>query len=180
MALKNVTSSAYEALLFSTAFSVAFFGCLRIGEIIATGKSGDNSRIIQISDVVVYDESVKITLRFSKTDQYGESATLVFYPSQQKHICPASLIKKFNQVRPKAQGPFFVILMANLSHVISFHPYLIQWLSSQGQNCRHVLKATHFELGLPHLQALKIDQIQISNKWADGQTKVLHTAGTYD
>ena len=53
---------------------------------IATGKSGDNSRIIQISDVVVYDENVKITLRFSKTDQYGESATLVFYPSQQKHI----------------------------------------------------------------------------------------------
>ena len=55
MALKNVTSSAYEALLFSTAFSVAFFGFLRIGEMIATGKSGDNSRIIQISDVVVYD-----------------------------------------------------------------------------------------------------------------------------
>ena len=47
---------------------------------IATGKSGDNSRIIQISDVV-YDETVKITLRFSKTDQYGESVTLVFYPS---------------------------------------------------------------------------------------------------
>ena len=124
MALKNVTSSAYEALLFSTAFSVAFFGFLRIGEMIATGKSGNNSRIIQISDVVVYDENVKITLRFSKTDQYGESATLVFYPSQQKHICPVSLIKKFLQVRPKAQGQlFFVILMANLSHVISFHPY---------------------------------------------------------
>ena len=65
---------------------------------IATGKSGDNSRIIQISDVVVYDENVKITLRFSKTDQYGESAMLVFYPSQQKHICPVSLIKKFLQV----------------------------------------------------------------------------------
>ena len=80
MALKNVTSSAYEALLFSTAFSVAFFGFLRVGEMIATGKSGDNSRIIQISDVV-YDETVKITLRFCKTDQYGESVTLVFYPS---------------------------------------------------------------------------------------------------
>ena len=107
MAFKNVTSSAYDAPLFSTAFSVAFFGFLRIGEIIAAGKSGDNSRIIQISDVVAYDENVKITLRFSKTDQYGESATLVFYPSQQKHICPVSLIKTFLQVRPEAQGPLF-------------------------------------------------------------------------
>ena len=74
MALKNVTSSAYRALLFSTAFSVAFFGFLRIGEMIATRKSGDNSRIIQISDVVVYDENVKITLRFSKTDQLSSTA----------------------------------------------------------------------------------------------------------
>ena len=70
---------------FQQPFRLPFFGFLRIGEMIATGKSGDNSRIIQISDVVVYDENVKITLRFSKTDQYGESATLVFYPSQQKH-----------------------------------------------------------------------------------------------
>ena len=75
-------------------FFFFFFGFLRIGEIIATGNSGDNSRIIHVSDVVVNDENVKITLRVSKTDQYGESATLVFYPSQQKHICPVSLIKK--------------------------------------------------------------------------------------
>ena len=44
----NVTSSAYEALLFSTAFSVAIFGFLRIDEMISTGKSSDNSQIIQI------------------------------------------------------------------------------------------------------------------------------------
>lgn len=107
VALKNVTSSAYETLLFSTAFSVAFFGFLRIGEMIAGGKSGDNSRIIQVSDVSMYDENVKITLRFSKTDQLGKSATLLFYRSQQKQICPVTLLKEFLQVRPKVPGPLF-------------------------------------------------------------------------
>ena len=107
LSLKNVTSSSYEALLFSTAFSVAFFGFLRVGEMVADSKTSDTSRIILISDVAILSGNISITLRFSKTDQLGKSVTLVFYPCEQKQICPVSLIKRYMQVRPKIQGPLF-------------------------------------------------------------------------
>ena len=73
---------------------------------IAIGKSGDNARIIKVSDTVVYDENVKITLSFSKTDQFGESATVLFYPNQQKHICPVSLIKSSFKLDPRLKAHF--------------------------------------------------------------------------
>ena len=124
LALKYVTVSKYEALLFSTAFSIAFFGFLRIGEMIACGKSSDNSHLIHNTDVAIYEQNVEITLRFSKTDQLGKSAKLLFYPSQEAHICPVSLTKQFLKVRPKVQGPLFCHLMDSLLRVTSFHPFL--------------------------------------------------------
>lgn len=106
-ALKNVTSSKYEALLFSTAFSIAFFGFLRVGEIAALSKSSNTSRIIQVSDVVFASDEVLITVHFSKTDQSGKSVTLQFTRCCSKQICPVTLIEKYMLQRPKVQGPLF-------------------------------------------------------------------------
>ena len=74
---------------------------------VADSKTSDTSRIILISDVAILSGNISITLRFSKTDQLGKSVTLVFYPCEQKQICPVSLIKRYMQVRPKIQGPLF-------------------------------------------------------------------------
>ena len=78
LALKNVIASKFEALLFSTAFSIAFFGFLCIGEMIACGKSSDNSHLIHVTDVAIYEQNVEITLRFSKTDQLGNQPSCCF------------------------------------------------------------------------------------------------------
>ena len=80
---------------------------------VADSKTSDTSRIILISDVAILSGNISITLRFSKTDQLGKSVTLVFYPCEQKQICPVSLIKRYMQVRPKIQGPLFAIIVVN-------------------------------------------------------------------
>ena len=72
LAIKNVTASKYEALLFSTAFSISRFGFRRIGDMIACGKTNDYSHLIHVCDVAIYKQNVEITLRFSKNRSAGQ------------------------------------------------------------------------------------------------------------
>ncbi|MEW8547200.1 MAG: tyrosine-type recombinase/integrase [Candidatus Thiodiazotropha sp.] len=169
-ALNNVTSSAYEALLFSTAFSVAFFGFLRIGEMIADGKSCDTSRIIQLSDVSIYDENIKITLRFSKTDQCGKSAMLLFFPSQQKQICPVTLMKKFLQVRPKTQGPLFCHFGGQPITRYQFTTILNKVVKFTGSNLSSRIKGHSFRIGAATLassQNVSDSDIKQMGRWSE-------------
>lgn len=106
-ALTNIASSHYEASLFSTAFSVAFFGFMRIGEIAAKCKKDCTSRLVQFSDLSIADNECKLNIRFSKTDQCGKSITLVFVECQTKSICPVRLLQKFCKERPVSAGPLF-------------------------------------------------------------------------
>ena len=69
---KNVTVSKYEALLFSTALSIAFFGFLYIGEMIACGKSSDNSHLIHATDVAIYEQNVENYVAFFENGSAGK------------------------------------------------------------------------------------------------------------
>ena len=64
-----MATSDYEALLFSTAFVVMFFGFLRVGEIAIKKKNEDSMLVIQKSDVSIINNEAFFNLRFSKTDQ---------------------------------------------------------------------------------------------------------------
>ena len=147
LSLKNVTSSSYEALLFSTAFSVAFFGFLRVGEMVADSKTSDTSRIILISDVAILSGNISITLRFSKTDQLGKSVTLVFYPCEQKQICPVSLIKRYMQVRPKIQGPLFCHYSGEPLTRYQFATILQKAIRFSGFDTLSTIKCHSFRIG---------------------------------
>ena len=58
--LKHVTISNYESLLFSTAFSVAFFGFMRVGELVVHSQDSVTSRVVQLSDVILRGKSVRV------------------------------------------------------------------------------------------------------------------------
>lgn len=107
VALQSVASSDYEALLFSTAFVVMFFGFLRVGEIAIEKTGGDASKVIQVSDVCFKEREVHVILRYSKTDQHGRAVTLVFTPSLSKGICPVALLSQYIRKRPSIKGPLF-------------------------------------------------------------------------
>lgn len=65
-ALRHCCSSYYEFILFRTAFVLAFFGALRIGELVAVNKA--STAPLGYSDVVLGDGSVSLLIRRSKTD----------------------------------------------------------------------------------------------------------------
>jgi hypothetical protein len=97
--LPNVCTSFYEADLFSSAFSVAFHGLLRVGEIVLS-KSWQKHQVIVIEHVRFdvasnKQEIVRITIPFSKTDQYGYGAT-VEIKENKSSICPVYLLKKIH------------------------------------------------------------------------------------
>lgn len=169
-ALKNITSSSYEALLFSTAFSVAFFGFLRIGEMVAESKTSDNSRVILISDVDLHNQQVAITLRFSKTDQLGKSTTLVFYPCEQKHICPVALLRRYVHDRPTIQGPLFCHYNGLPVTRYQFSTMLNKAVKFSGLQSGSIIKCHSFRIGAATLassQNISESVIKEMGRWSE-------------
>ncbi|XP_062585183.1 uncharacterized protein LOC134246852, partial [Saccostrea cucullata] len=61
----------YETLLFTSVYTLAFYGCFRVGEIVSSNKQAKG--ILDINDIKIQkDNSLKIILRYCKTDQYGK------------------------------------------------------------------------------------------------------------
>ena len=106
-ALKHVILSNYEALLFSTVFSAACFGFMRVGELVVHSKDSVTSRVVQLSDVILRGSEVMLNIRFSKTDQNGRSVSLIFTSCQDQQICPVALLYRYIQQRPCIDGPLF-------------------------------------------------------------------------
>ncbi|XP_056414359.1 uncharacterized protein LOC130356619 isoform X1 [Hyla sarda] len=68
-ALQGVCRSPYESLLFQVAFSLAFFGALRVGELVPSSAGGVGG-LLQ-DDVMLTESSVQVKVRKSKTDMLG-------------------------------------------------------------------------------------------------------------
>lgn len=96
--LKSVCSSNYEALLFSAAFSLAFFALLRVGEITADSRSNMGVHTIFGSDVEFLGSELHLKIRNSKSDQLGRKVILVLV-SQNSEICPVYLMKCYFKAR---------------------------------------------------------------------------------
>lgn len=107
--LPQTCSNLYEAKLFSAAFSLAFFGFLRVGELSLTKGTSQND-IIAIHDVLISDwapsKAIKLHLRHSKTDQLNTGITMII-PSVNVSICPVANLQTFLLVRPSFKGPLF-------------------------------------------------------------------------
>lgn len=107
--LPSICFSSYEALLFATAFSVAFHGFLRIGEIVFT-KMSQTHQIIGVKDARVIQEknhqSIEVRLRHSKNDQSGKG-TYIYISETGTSVCPVLLFRKYMSERPKVDGPLF-------------------------------------------------------------------------
>lgn len=103
--LFSVCSSHYESIMFSAAFTLAFFGFLRIGEFTAESKKDLCDRPLQLSDIKISSPSpmLRVTIRKSKTDQSGQSFTLFINKSKNTSICPVNAMKKYLLLRPAVE-----------------------------------------------------------------------------
>lgn len=109
--LQFVCYSNYETSLYKATFSLAFHALLRIGEI-ALSKGNSHETIIQCQDVSLLSNKLTISIKRSKTDQWGRGVTLSVNASH-GITCPVNAMHEFFQVRPSITGPLFVIFRVN-------------------------------------------------------------------
>jgi hypothetical protein len=102
--LPFVCNSNDEMWVFQTAFSVAYHGILRIGDI---AHSGRHSRhVIRIADVsFVWNGLLQVRVPSSKTDQSGIGCFILLQPQPNPEICPCRLMFSYLEERPPLPGP---------------------------------------------------------------------------
>jgi hypothetical protein len=105
--LPTVCMSMYEAKMFISVFTLAYFGLFRISELVCQNKSVADKKALQFGDILFKNESMKITIRFSKTDQMGKSTAIILQGSENSKICPVNAMRKFIDIRGCHEGPIF-------------------------------------------------------------------------
>ncbi|XP_056402039.1 uncharacterized protein LOC130295377 isoform X1 [Hyla sarda] len=104
VASRQVCSSYFESVLFSTAFALAFFGAMRIGELIPPSRSRPGG--LGESDIFLGEGFVRVRIGKSKTDQAGRGTWLLLY-AVNGEACPFQLVSSFLLLRPR--GPLFLL-----------------------------------------------------------------------
>ncbi|XP_067653261.1 integrase/recombinase xerD homolog [Haliotis asinina] len=128
--LPAICRSSYEAQVFKSAFTLAFFGFLRVSELVCSSQADDSKTSLQINDVSFSGEGLTLRIRFSKTDQFGRGTLLSISPTASE-LCPVRALSLYLASRPRTSSQLFVhfdgspltryqfqaILNKSLSHV---------------------------------------------------------------
>ncbi|CAN2391246.1 hypothetical protein PRIEUP_LOCUS1285, partial [Pristimantis euphronides] len=101
--LDRVCSSDYEARLFGVAFSWAFFGALRVGELVSPSKKKGGG--ILRADVMCEENRVEFWVRKSKTDQEGKGKKVVLGAVRGADMCPVLTWRRFAEGSAGGMGP---------------------------------------------------------------------------
>ena len=105
LCLPCVCNSFYESKLFSSAFSLCFYGFLRVGEI---SVSNSSRHVLEFGNVKVLNDCIELALSSSKTDQTGIGTTIRVQGQSDKAICPLVLLTNYLYARPPYhKGPLF-------------------------------------------------------------------------
>lgn len=95
--------SDYEVRLFRLAFALAFFGALRVGELISPSVQRPGG--LRDEDVDLFGDRLEFHLRRSKTDQLGRGRRVVIFAVPESSVCPVRCLERFRAVRRvSAQG----------------------------------------------------------------------------
>nr|XP_033817352.1 uncharacterized protein LOC117368118 isoform X1 [Geotrypetes seraphini] len=97
--LPAVARSRYEVLLFTAAFSLAFFGAFRVGELLVHPADTVGARGLLLRHVQCGDSTVSLYLARSKTDQLGRGRTVVLNKINGV-TCPVTALCAYMAVRP--------------------------------------------------------------------------------
>ena len=124
-------------MLWRAAFTLAFFGFLRVGEFTCSSKKAESDRVLSQQDVSIKTEHttfMQLRIRYSKTDQRGVTSYLRIESARDLDVCPVKAMSDFLQIRPNHHGPLLVHF--NGEPLTSYH-------------CNHILKQGIVLIGLP-------------------------------
>lgn len=92
---RGLCASPYEGALFRACFSLAFFGALRVGELVPPSRTREGG--LKGDDVILANGSLRI--RKSKTDGFGRGEWLPLH-SVVGPACPVRAVSEYLQLRP--------------------------------------------------------------------------------
>ena len=101
--LASICQNTFEQSLFRAAFTLAFFGILRIGEFTEANNNSQNQKVIKYSDIWLCGKEINLTVRWSETDRCGKSISFHF-PANGKSYCPVICMKEYYNLRPKTEN----------------------------------------------------------------------------
>ena len=97
--LSRARNSQYEARLFSSAFSMAYFAILRVSELAVKRSSNESGHALSFENVkltkINAENELHIKICSSKTDQRQNSVTLVLQKQSVSDTCPIQLLQSY-------------------------------------------------------------------------------------
>ncbi|XP_075065178.1 uncharacterized protein LOC142152430 [Mixophyes fleayi] len=106
-ALAYIADNAYEVLLFSSAFSLAFFGAFRVSELVAQSKH-DLGNALSARHMFLDVNMLSCQILRSKRDQSARGQCISISAQEDSEICPVSWCNKFEKIRPRGAEPWLV------------------------------------------------------------------------
>lgn len=105
-ALESVCITYYECLLFRALFTAAFFGALRIGEMVAKHHGVLQPELLHLSDLQLMERRVVFCLHNSPVGQERHVISLGL--SGEPWVCPVLALRSYVTVRSQLEGPLFM------------------------------------------------------------------------
>ena len=173
-ALQPVCESVYEQKMMKCAYLLAFFGLFRIGEFIADTKTRAQKSVILISDIAIKPGFLKITVRFSKTDQSGKAHSLIFEGQKENPLCPVRATLEFLKLRGTNPGPLLMHYNGTFLSRFQFNKVLAAALKLADPSKTNV-KAHSFRIGgatNAMFKGIPYEQIKSMGRWKSDAAKL--------
>ena len=122
--LPSICYNEYETILFTAAFTMAFYGFLRISELLGDISGGYNG--IQTHHITL-NEIITLFIGHSKTDQSQKGTIIQIKPVPRCNFCPLRALHSYLKIRPRLITTTQLFIHANGNPLT--HPQLRAVLS---------------------------------------------------
>lgn len=103
----SVCSSPYEGVLFHAASLLAFFGVLRVSELVPGSRNDRSDRALRLENVQFSGDSMGVWICWSKTDQRQRGVLLNLGPSGFRDLCPVLALREYLVLCGPSPGVLF-------------------------------------------------------------------------
>ena len=161
-------SNEFEKKLFAAAYSLAYFGFFRVGEI-AFSKGRSVCQIIALNDIIMDKEHkyIIVKVRYSKTDQCGKGVSLKINKVG-GIMCPVNNLVQYLGARPGLLGPLFVHFDGRPLSRYQFSAVLKKSLKIEGIDASK-FNSHSFRIGAATIAAVMgypTEEIQLDGRWS--------------
>lgn len=127
--LNAYSSSKYEINLFKSLFLLAYYGCLRAGELVT---SRNNKHTLRYNNVKVPADNSFCSITLTSYKFSKSSSSLVINRSTDQFYCPVLATSQYLELRGNSEGCFFINNRKRPINIVTFRKVLKFCLKQAG------------------------------------------------